>query len=120
MRHLRHHRPRANRGWCRVRHRIPRLHQSWTKRYARCTYQITELHTQRMSALRAHYLAPKGMSGSATIPPHFSLQSALMELSDADLETSAMRARTEFLEASLVRTQEDAFAYSAMSTSQRP
>lgn len=38
-----------------------------------------------------------------------------MELSDADLESSAMRARTDFVEESLVRTQEDAFAYSAAS-----
>ena len=51
-------------------------------------------------------------TGSA-IPPHFSLQSALMELSDAKLETDALHARSESIEASLVRTQEDAFAYTA-------
>lgn len=70
-----------------------------------------------MQTLRGHYLVSnKNGGGSATIPPHFSLQSALMELSDADLESSAMHARSEFLEESLTRTQEDAFAYSAVTT----
>lgn len=69
-----------------------------------------------MDAMRLHYLvSSKNSKGNATIPPYFSLQSALMELSDADLESSAMRARTDFVEESLVRTQEDAFAYSAAS-----
>lgn len=70
-----------------------------------------------MKTMRSHYLvSSKDANGSATIPPYFSLQSALMELSDAELESSAMRARTEFLEESLVRTQEDAFAYSAVTS----
>lgn len=79
--------------------------------------QIADIRSQRMQTIRSHYLVTsKSASGSATIPPHFSLQSSLMELSDAELESSAMHARTEFLEASLVRTQEDAFAYSAVTS----
>ena len=65
-----------------------------------------------MASLRAHYLASG--KGSASIPPHFSLQSALMELSDSELEVDAMHERTETAEAALVHTQEDAFAYAAV------
>ena len=42
-----------------------------------------------------------------------------MELEDAEIEASAMHARTDSIEASLTRTQEDAFAYTAVSTAQR-
>lgn len=73
-----------------------------------------------MNSIRSHFLATsKGSNGSTSIPPHFSLQSALMELEDAEIEASAMHARTDSIEASLTRTQEDAFAYTAVSTAQR-
>ena len=75
------------------------------------TWQAASLHAQRMSALRAHYLADK--SGGKAMPPYFALQSALMELGDAELESDALHARTESVEQALVRMQEDAFAYSA-------
>ncbi|WFD30295.1 hypothetical protein MSPP1_001312 [Malassezia sp. CBS 17886] len=78
--------------------------------------EVSALRDKRMSALRMHYLVVgKGSSGSLSIPAHFSLQSALMELRDAELELDAMHARTESTETSLVRTQEDAFAYAALS-----
>ena len=38
-----------------------------------------------------------------------------MELGDADIELNAARARAESVEESLVRMQEDAFAYTAAS-----
>lgn len=77
------------------------------------TRQIDSLRASRNELTRSHYLATGRTGNSSSIPPHFSLQSALMELSDAKLEADALHARSESIEASLVRTQEDAFAYTA-------
>lgn len=75
--------------------------------------QIDSLRASRNELTRSHYLVTSRPGSSSFIPPHFSLQSALMELSDAKLEADALHARSESTEASLVRTQEDAFAYTA-------
>lgn len=69
-----------------------------------------------MGHVRSHYLASsKGSKegGGASISPHFALQSALMELCDANVEAEAMRQRTTHINDILARTQEDAFAYTS-------
>ena len=70
-----------------------------------------------MEHMRSYYLASnKGSKerGGASISPHFALQSALMELSDANVEMEAMRLRTTHIDDILARTQEDAFAYTSV------
>lgn len=69
------------------------------------------MHAQRMEHMRSYYLASnKGSKerGGASISPHFALQSAFMELSDANVEMEAMRLRTTHIDDILARTQEDA------------
>ena len=73
------------------------------------------MHAHRMNHIRSYYLASNiGAEGkSTTISPHFALQSAIMELSDADVDVYATRMRTESTEVQLSRAQEDAFAYTS-------
>ena len=62
-----------------------------------------------MEHVRSYYLASnKGSKerGGASISPHFALQSALMELSDANVEMEAMRLRTTHIDDILARTQQ--------------
>ena len=75
------------------------------------------MHAQRMEHVRSYYLASnKGSKerGGASISPHFALQSAFMELSDANVEMEAMRLRTTYIDDILARTQGDAFAYTSV------
>ena len=65
--------------------------------------------------MRSYYLVTDKSGGSTSIPPYFALQSALMELDDAEIELDAARARAESVEQVLMRMQEDAFSYTAAS-----
>ncbi|WFD33791.1 hypothetical protein MCUN1_000610 [Malassezia cuniculi] len=75
--------------------------------------EIGALRAQRRDDLRAFYLVTDKNGGSTSIPPYFALKSALMELSDAEVELDAARARAESVEESLLRIQEDAFTFTA-------
>lgn len=81
----------------------------------RCCLQVESLRAERHESIKSYYLVTDKSGGSTRIPPYFALQSALMELGDADIELNAARARAESVEESLVRMQEDAFAYTAAS-----
>ena len=77
--------------------------------------EIAALREQRHEAMRSYYLVTDKSGGSTSIPPYFALQSALMELNDAEIELDAARARAESVEQALTRMQEDAFSYTAAS-----
>lgn len=77
--------------------------------------EIATLRVQRHKAMRSYYLVTDKSGGSTSIPPYFALQSALMELDDAEIELDAARARAESVEQVLMRMQEDAFSYTAAS-----
>lgn len=77
--------------------------------------EIAALREQRRKAMRSYYLVTDKSGGSTSIPPYFALQSALMELNDAEIELDAARARAESVEEALTRMQEDAFSYTTAS-----